>query len=338
MVSPPLNREQSNYNSNSLKELPMQQSSRREFLKTAGLLIATSGGWVSSGYTFSSGPDLQFPTLPRERLAVSSWPFRALIKSPTNREYDPKQPGMDLTDFPEMVVSRFNLRRIEPIGDHFGSTNPAYLETFNKALQKVGVHIVDIPAPTGGSLFDPDIARRGKTVETAKKWVDIASTLGSPSIQVGIHGVESVSPNLDRTAESLQQIVDYAARKKIVINLENDNLVTEDAFFLVKVIEKVNHPYLHALPDFCNSMLSGDEKFNYDAVTAMFRHAYNISHVKDSEMNSQGKLFKIDIDRTFAIAKASGYRGYFSMEWEGDGEPYAGTKKLIDASLKNLGG
>ena len=36
------------------------------------------------------------------------------------------------------------------------------------------------------------------------------------------------------------------------------------------------------------------------------------------------------------IAKKAGYRGYFSMEWEGEGEPYEGTQKLIDASLKYL--
>jgi hypothetical protein len=83
-------------------------------------------------------------------------------------------------------------------------------------------------------------------------------------------------------------------------------------------------------------MLSGDEKFNYEAVSAMFKHAYNISHVKDSEKDSKGKLFRVDIGRTFTIAKASGYRGYFSMEWEGDGEPYGGTKKLIEVSLANL--
>ena len=260
------------------------------------------------------------------------------MKSPTNREQDPKQKGMDLTEFPAMVVARFDVHRIEPIGDHFGATTPAYLEALNRAMQKAGVQIVDIPAPAGGSLFDPNAAGRKKAVEAALKWVDIASTLGSPSIQVGIREAGSVSPNVERTAESLQRILDYAAPKRILIVLENDNLVTEDAFFLVKVIEKVNHPYLHALPDFCNSMLSGDEKFNSEAVTAMFKHAYNICHVKDSELGPKRKLFKIDIDRTFTIAKASGYRGYFSMEWEGDGEPYEGTRKMIEASLKNLGG
>jgi hypothetical protein len=41
--------------------------------------------------------------------------------------------------------------------------------------------------------------------------------------------------------------------------------------------------------------------------------------------------------KTFAIAKAAGYRGYYSMEFEGQGGPYEGTQKLIDESLKNLG-
>lgn len=314
----------------------MQQSSRRTFLRNAGILMASACRSVPSCHAFSSTPTLQFPTQPRERLAVSSWPFRAFIDSPTNRDRDPKQPGMDLKGFPEMVVTRFDLRKIEPIGDHFSSTDPAYLEAFGKALQKAGVHIVNIPVSVGASLYHPEAVQRRKGVENAKKWVDIALSLGSPSIQVGIQRVDSVPPNVDRTAESLRPIADYGAAKNIIINLENDNLVSEDAFFLVKVIEKVNHPYLHALPDFCNSRLSGDEKFNYEAVSAMFKHAYNISHVKDSEKDSQGKLFRVDIGRTFAIAKASGYRGYFSMEWEGEGEPYGGTKKMIEESLASL--
>ena len=318
------------------KELFMRTTSRRDFLKNAGLLLTSN--LVSSSDASPSGPELQFPTDPRERLAVSSWPFRAFIESPTNRDRDPKQAGMDLTGFPEAVVTHFALRKIEPIGEHFRSTSPSYLEALNQAMQKAAVRIINIPVSVGASLYDPEGGRRARAIENAKKWVDIALTLQSPSVRVGIRPVGSIAPNVERTAESLQKILDYAAPKKIVINLENDDLISEDAFFLVKVIEKVNHPYLHALPDFCNSMLSGDEKFNYEAVTAMFKHAYNMSHVKDSEVGPQRKLFKTDVNKTFAIAKASGYRGYFSMEWEGDGEPYGGTRKMIEASLKNLSG
>jgi hypothetical protein len=55
--------------------------------------------------------------------------------------------------------------------------------------------------------------------------------------------------------------------------------------------------------------------------------------VKDSEVD-RGKVFRVDMAKTFGIAKASGYRGYFSMDWEGQGGPYEGTQLLIDQSLK----
>jgi hypothetical protein len=44
----------------------------------------------------------------------------------------------------------------------------------------------------------------------------------------------------------------------------------------------------------------------------------------------------VDVERCFAIAKAAGYRGYYSMEWEGAGEPFGGTQKLIELTLKNI--
>jgi hypothetical protein len=84
-------------------------------------------------------------------------------------------------------------------------------------------------------------------------------------------------------------------------------------------------------------MLTHDQEFNNRALTALFKHAYSIAHVKDSEVGDGGKLFTVDVAKCFVIAKASGYRGYFSMEWEGQGEPYAGTQKLIDLTLKYLG-
>jgi sugar phosphate isomerase/epimerase len=102
------------------------------------------------------------------------------------------------------------------------------------------------------------------------------------------------------------------------------------------VIEAVNNPYLRALPDFANSMLSGDADFNYRALQAMFQHAYNLCHVKDGEANDDDKLFKIDLKRSFEILKASNYRGYCSMEFDATGDPYAATSKLIEETIKYL--
>jgi sugar phosphate isomerase/epimerase len=302
---------------------------RRQFVQTA---LAASAPYSLFA---ASGPNIPFPAEPKARLGVASYPFRAFINGPHNEDRDKTKPGMQLTEFPAMVREKFNLRNIEPLDSHFHSLQPAYLGELRNAVEKAGCRVMNIPASVRASLYDPDAAKRKIGVDNAKKWVDAAVALGSPSIRVHIQGARGVKPDVTRAAESLRAVADYGAQKNIVINLENDDPETEEAPYLVKVIEQVNSPWLRGLPDFCNSMLKGDEKYNYDSVTAMFQHAYNISHVKDSEVDN-GKVFRVDVGRTFAIAKQTGYRGYFSMEWEGEGEPYQGTQKLIDASLKYL--
>src|SRR6266852_8496453 len=126
-------------------------------------------------------------------------------------------------------------------------------------------------------------------------------------------------------------------QKKIVVNLENDNPVSEDPFFLVKAIEKVDSPWLRALPDFANTLAAYEEEYAYRGIDAMFGRAYNISHVKETEVgDGKDKIAHVDLARTFGIAKQHGYKGYFSMEWDSPGDPYAGTAGLIEKTLQNL--
>ncbi len=280
-------------------------------------------------------PHISFPTAPRDRLAVASYPFRAYIDSPNNRDRNHSLPGMELTEFPAEVVKKFNVHNIEPLNSHFRSLDAEYLARFREALQKANVKAVDIAVDGRYSFYDEDPAGRKKAVAYAKTWVDAAVAIGCPSIRTHIEGKSS--PNVPRTVESLREVTSYGAEKNVVINLENDDLVSEDAFFIVKVIEAVDSPYLHALPDFANSMLTGDADFNYRAVQAMFQHAYCICHVKDGETGDGGKEVSIDMEKTFGILKASGYRGYLSMEYDREsGDPYAATAKLIEQSLQYL--
>jgi sugar phosphate isomerase/epimerase len=319
----------------------MKTFSRRHFLESSALLTASAfTSPVSSPLSFlhaaETAPNLKFPTAPRERLSVATWPFRAFIVSPENEYRDKSQNGVDLREFVVTIKKDFGVTGVEPLSAHFASTEEAYLHSFREAIENAGLHVVDIPVGNSSSYYDADPAARKKAVENGKKWINIARIIGSPSVRTSIAQAQNAKADVAVVAGELRQLADYAASKNVLLNLENDDLVSEDAFFIVKVIEKVNHPFLHALPDFCNSMMTGDEKFNYDAVTAMFRHAYNICHVKDSEVGDDGKVFRVDLKKTFDILKASNYRGYLSMEWEGQGSSYDGTRHLIAAALENL--
>jgi sugar phosphate isomerase/epimerase len=296
---------------------------RREFIEkmSAAGAVACAAGSYSFAVANAQSPHVNFPTDPRRLLAISAWAIRFLIDAPQNDERDPKLPAMDMKDFGAYVSEKFKVTNIEPYNGYF------------RTLEKSGTRAVNIAADMDTSYFDADAATRAKSVAEAKKWIDVAVAIGAPSVRTSMSSVKN-PPNLDHATESLKPVADYAASRNVVVHLENDNLVYEDAFFIEKIVRKVNHPYVRALPDFGNSYGSGDPAFAARAVKALFPLAYAISHVKPTATTQQGKEMQVDLAANFAAAKAANYKGYFSMEYEGKEEIHAATARLIDQSLK----
>jgi sugar phosphate isomerase/epimerase len=285
---------------------------RRAFLFTAAAALASA-----------QSPSAQFPTEPRKRLSVSTYPFRSYIG----------HGGMTLQSFAASIPDTFHVPGIEPWSYHFESVEPDYVRGLQASFERAGVHVVNIPVDAAVHPCSAEADERAQSLATWRKWVDAAVLLRSPGIRVHLPPLNAPA---ECVPETMKAIAGYGQSKGIVINLENDDPRSEDAFRIIELIEKVGSPFLRALPDFANSMQRGDAEYDYRAVAAMFAHAYNISHVKDGEV-VHGKLLSVSLPRTFHIAKAAGYRGYFSMEYEGELDAYQGTKKLIAASLSSLG-
>ena len=305
--------------------------SRRAVLRAAALL--TTGGPLVAQ---PSGPHLEFPVEARQRLAVTSYQFRTYIESPTNRARDKSKQGMDLKEFPAMIAKRFSVYNINPLGDHLSSTDPAYLASFREAVQRAGSHLVDLGL--GGQDFSrADKPSRDEAVAYGAKWIDIAAAIGSPSVRQHLKTVPGHAPSVENTADGLSRLADYGARKGIVVNLENDSPGSEDPFFLVEVIGKVDNPYLRALPDFGNSLRGHDAAYNRRAVDSMFKYAYNMCHVKDVLRVKDDEVYRVDLAQLFGVARENSYRGYFSMEFDtAAGDAFEGTENLVKESLRYL--
>jgi sugar phosphate isomerase/epimerase len=283
--------------------------------------------------TDTAQPSMRFPEQPRARIAIASYPFRNYVAGRKDAVGGQK---LELKDFSAHVAEKFNIRKIEPWSEHFRSLDQKYLEEIRAGVEKNGGMIVNIAVDGDHSPYAADRTEREKFVAFSNRWVDAAVTLGSPSIRSSMPNAGDSEPNAQRAADSLSQVVDYAAKQNILVNMENDNPVSEDPFFIVQVIEKVNNPWLQALPDFANSLVTGREDHAYQGLQAMFAHAYNISHVKALERNEQGKEFRVDLTKTFGIMRGAHYKGYCSMEFDSPGDPYKGTSELIETTLKYL--
>ena len=306
-------------------------TTRRRFLAHgAG---AAAGTWLLPAFsraTTTSQPSVRFPSAPRERVAVASYPFREFI---AGEEHKSGNPTVELKDFAAHVAEKFNVHRIEPWSAHFASTDAKYLADFREAVEKAHAGVANIAVDGEHSPYAADRAEREKAIAFSKKWIDVAVGIGSPSVRTNIPGAKDAKPDARRLTESLGQVVEYASSKNVLVHLENDNPVSEDPFFLVQVIEKVNSPWLHALPDFGNTLNAHDEDYAYRAMDAMFAHAYGICHVKDGEVNQQGKATRVDLARTFGIFKKHRYKGFCSIEYDAPGDPYKATAELVEKTI-----
>jgi sugar phosphate isomerase/epimerase len=318
----------------------LAKHTRRKLLRNSALAAAAISfpPNLRSALAVDFGPNIPFPTDPRQRIAISSYPFRDFIAGTPYEHAVPPGPRIDIEDFAAHVATKFNINKIEPWSRHFRSTDPAYLEAFRAAVASAKGAIVNIAVDGDHSPYADNPAERARAVAFSKQWIDVAAAVASPSIRTNIPEAHDFNPDLDRAAESLSQVVAYAATKNVVVNLENDNPVSEDPFFLVQLIERVNSPWLHANPDFCNTLAAGKgEEYAYKGIAAMFTHAYSICHVKTLEVNEQtGQIYQVDMAKTFGILKRANYRGYCSMEFDSPGDPYAGTSNLISTTLQSF--
>jgi sugar phosphate isomerase/epimerase len=291
---------------------------------------------LKTAIAVSSSPNLQFPSAPRDRIAIASYPFRETIAGAHDKPYPTRIPKMDLKNFVIFVKSKFNINKVEPWSEHFRSLDAKYLNDLRSIVEKNGCAMVNVAVDGEDSPYATDKAEREKAVAFSKQWIDIAATVGSPSVRTNMPPAKDSKPDLDRAADTLLRVAEYGAAKNILVNLENDNPISEDPFFIVSIIEKVNSPWLHTNPDFANTLTTGKTEYAYKGIEAMFKHAYSICHVKAMEADEKGQLVHVDMSKTFGILKNSNYKGYCSMEFDSPGDPYQGTSDLIEETLKSL--
>lgn len=296
-------------------------------------LLLGSGGIALLGQAAEPRP--RFPADVSHRLAVSTYPFRNLISTAKKPGKANGKSAMTLEEFAGTIPDEFGVYGIEPWSEHFDSLESPYLQRLKIAFDKAGLTVVNIPCDARvkpcGSPEESTTA-----LDVWSQWVDAAVALGAPSIRVHLPPITTEPDNLTCALQSLTALAQYGETRNIVINLENDNPTFESPQRILKVVESVKSTWLRTLPDFCNSMLiHNDESENRRQLSELFPHAFNISHVKDVEVNN-GKSYRVEVKAIFAIARSSGYRGYFSMEDESTLDPYLATRRLIASARQFL--
>jgi sugar phosphate isomerase/epimerase len=235
-----------------------------------------------------------------------------------------------LLDLPEMIVDRYRVHNFEFVAPHFASTETTYLAELKNHMVRTHSRLVNIPLEieeinSAGGLSDPEERVRDRAIEAAKKWIGIAHTLGASA--VGCDPGTMDPENLALTVASYKKLAAYSKSKSVQIVIENRRGVGDYPEQILRLFRLVGTSSMGTLPDFGNFP---DEETRERGLRLLFPYARVLCHAKGLQFNAAGDETRYDFPKCIAVAKSVGYKGVYSVEYEGPGDPYDGVQKVVD--------
>jgi len=312
---------------------------RRSFLARIAA-VGVSMGLGGSGEAFSYTQKKRHASSPPpklDRIAISTWSLRNYFRATRTSDCDLPGPMLALLDVPAMIAERYNVHHLEICASHFPSLEPTYVHelkyTLSHTRSSVVNLVVDIPeCGRDGTFSDPDHATRAAAVNAVKPWVDIAHALGARSVRVSPGKVDP--EDLAPAAESYKTLGEYALARGVRVMVENlGDFGTDHPEQMVKLFKLAGPARIGALPDFANFP---DEATRAKGLKLLFAYASTVCHAKGLDFGTDGTEAAYDFPQAIEISKQEGFRGVYSIEFEGSGDPYAGVQKTLDELLRYL--
>ena len=205
-----------------------------------------------------------------------------------------------------------------------------YLSQLLKRSKDAGVFNHLLMVDDEGPLSSVKNEERTEAVENHKKWIEAAAFLGCLTVRVNLHGEGDPDLRKKASVESLGALGEFAAPMKVNVVVENHGSVTSNAEWLCDVMKKVNMKNVGTLPDFGNFCITHPwgtiqdgckEMYDpYKGVQLLLKYAKGVS-AKTYDFDANGEQPLLDYKRLIGIVKASGFKGYMGLEFEGNNTP-----------------
>ncbi|HNP46768.1 MAG TPA: sugar phosphate isomerase/epimerase family protein [Panacibacter sp.] len=274
-------------------------ASRRRFLKNTAL---ASLAFTTSSFEFKKyQPNLSFSTL-----GCPDWTFDGIIKFAAGNgfsgiEIRGIQRQLDLSQCPEFSTK-------------------ANIATTKKKIADNGLHIVNLGS--SASMHLPDGADRDKSIDEARRFIDLANEINCPYIRVFPNNLpKDVDKNItiEQISKGLRTLGDYAKGSSVTVLMEtHGDLVHVDD--IIAVMNYTQHSGVALVWDIVN-MWSVTKEPVAD-VYARLKNYVRHTHIKDLRvLDGKDKYMLLGEGETpifeaIDLLAKEKYNGYFSFEWE----------------------
>ncbi len=278
---------------------------RRTFLRSSAAFAAV----VASPQILVARPRLD----PMERIGLTTVTFRFRFAATRPDSYAGTEGLLRLTDIPAYFADRFGVHNVELWSQHFDSQDASYLQDLKKKVEQARSRIINIQVDQPYNLAAAEADERRTSVALVKTWVDVAHSLGAPSIRAN-----TGNGTLENAVLSLREVNDYAASRGILLLTENHGGISTDLDVLLQILNAIPSDNFRAVADFGNFPDGTDR---YRALARLLPHTHLIS-AKTLLFDAEGQHTSFDFDRCVQTAESAGFRGMYSGEqWDPSTDP-----------------
>ena len=277
----------------------MNTTSRKEFLQASALLLGSM--IVGSSFDFRKKPVL----LSFSTLGCPDWTFEQLTEFADKHGYRGVeirglQRQMDLTQCPEFKI-------------------PTNRKNTLSLMKKKGLEFVGLGSSAN---MHAGGAEREKNIAEAKRFIDLATEIHCPYIRVFPNNLPQEQDKkkvMERISKNLLELGDYASTKNVMVLMETHGDLTRSDDIL-EVMHEASHPHVGLVWDVCNmwTIYKEPPALVYNKLRKYIHH----THIKDARLVDGQPHYTLlgqgDVpifEAIDALAK-SGYKGYYSFEWE----------------------
>jgi len=200
---------------------------------------------------------------------------------------------------------------------------PDRIAQTRKEIQSAKLRIACVSS--SANLYMEEADKRAKELADARKFIDLASTLGAPYVRV--FGGKAQSDNAPvpddatkaRVASALRELGEYAGPRNVTVIIESHDHFTSSAT-LSDVLRAANSDHVALLWDAHHTFAASNEdpEFTVKQLGQWIRH----THLKDSVGTGEDRKYvltgsgNVPIARQIKALQSIGYKGFYCFEWE----------------------
>ncbi len=311
-------------------------SSRRSFIQKASILTAAAGFGISCTRGKQT-PAEEVNSIPkkirRNKIGVSTYSFWQFNGPKEN------SPIEDCID----KAAAMGFDGIEFLLMQMQSEENSYLQKLKRQAFHSGLDIMGFSTHQG--FIFPEKKTRDSEIAKTIQQIELAYQLGIPTMRLNtgrwnttksfddLMANKGIEPNIpgytddqgfEWVIDSIGQCISTAEKCGVVLGLENHWGLGRTADGVLRIVDAINSPWLQITSDTGNFLEN-----QYEQLEKMAPKTFLI---QAKTYYGGGKWYTLDIDykRVAEIFRKVDYRGYVSVEFEGNEDPLTAVPKSLE--------